>query len=67
MTFCRYVKTKIPKSPKKKYKADKMVKERNEPCTMIQVLEAVAAIKEMDQKELAEAAWENTMKMFNLS
>lgn len=44
-----------------------MVKERNEPCTMIQVLEAVAAIKEVDEKELAEAAWENTMKMFNLS
>ena len=62
----KYVKTQIPKAPKKKYKADKMVKERNEPCTMIQVLEAVAALKEVTEKELAEAAWENTVKMFNL-
>ena len=62
----QYVKTDIPKSPKKKYKAEKMVKERNEPWTMIQVLEAVAALKGISEVELAEAAWENTLKMFNL-
>ena len=60
-----------------------MVKDRNEPCTMIQVLEAVAgrifavnyifdfclfiALKEVSEQELAETAWENTMRMFNLN
>ena len=60
-----------------------MVKDRNEPCTMIQVLEVVAgkfyifnrifhliesiALKEISEQELAETAWENTMKMFNLN
>ena len=72
----KHVKTKFPKAPKKKYKPEKMCKERNEPCTMIQVLEAVgmylahflsniAGLKEISEEELAEAAWENTMKMFN--
>ena len=37
----KFVKTKIPKCSKKKYKPEKMCKERNEPCTMIQILEAV--------------------------
>ncbi|CAI2373901.1 unnamed protein product [Moneuplotes crassus] len=62
----QYVKTKIPKVAKKKYNPEKMCKERNEPCTMIQVLEAVAGIKDVSEKEVAEAAWENTMKMFKL-
>lgn len=91
----KYVKTKFDKVVHKKYTAEKMLKDRNEPCTMIQVLEAVAgkfvnrknrvwsrivwccisfhhliiylAIKEVDEKELAEIAWENTMKVFNLN
>uniref|UniRef100_A0A7S3ND43 Uncharacterized protein n=1 Tax=Euplotes harpa TaxID=151035 RepID=A0A7S3ND43_9SPIT len=61
-----FVKTVIPKAPKKKYKPEKMTKERNEPCTMIQVLEAVAALHGVSEKELADVAWENTMRMFNL-
>lgn len=40
--------------------------DRNEPSTMIQVLEAVAAIKGVTVEELAEASWENSLKMFNL-
>lgn len=62
----QFVKTQIPRATKKKYKEDKVVKERNEPCTMIQVVEAIAAIKEVSEKELTEAAWENTMRMFKL-
>lgn len=40
----QYVKTKIPSVRKRRYNPDKMCKERNEPCTMIQVLEAVGKI-----------------------
>ena len=60
------VKTKFQKSAKDKYKADRMVKDRNEPCTMVQVLEVVAALKEISEDELAEHAWANTIRMFGL-
>ena len=44
----KYVKTQIPKVPKEKYKCHpwKMNKDRNEPCSMIQVVEVVAALHE---------------------
>lgn len=41
-----------------------MVKSRNEPCTMVQVLEVVAAARGDDPTELAARAWENTMGLF---
>ena len=42
----KYVKTQIPKVAKEKYQchAWKLNKDRNEPCTMIQVVEVVAAL-----------------------
>lgn len=41
-----------------------LVKNRNEPCTMVQVLEAVAGVKEMDAEQLAAAVYQNTLALF---
>jgi Tat protein secretion system quality control protein TatD with DNase activity len=41
-----------------------MVKNRNEPCKMIQVLEAVAKIKDISKEELAAVAYTNSCKLF---
>eukprot|EP00357_Protocruzia_adherens_P003185 CAMPEP_0114976902 /NCGR_PEP_ID=MMETSP0216-20121206/2933_1 /TAXON_ID=223996 /ORGANISM="Protocruzia adherens, Strain Boccale" /LENGTH=308 /DNA_ID=CAMNT_0002337887 /DNA_START=210 /DNA_END=1136 /DNA_ORIENTATION=+ len=62
----KYVKTMIPAKPKDKYDPNSPVKERNEPCYMQQVLEAVAGVKEMSTEELAAHAYENTMKLLNI-
>lgn len=65
----KHVKTIIPKVKDKKYNPedpDKMVNGRNEPCTQIQILEAVAAVKGVSEEELADYAWKNTHKMFGL-
>jgi TatD DNase family protein len=62
----KFVKTKFPTVTKEKYKGDKMNKDRNEPCTMIQVAEAVAALIGRTEEEVCEIAWQNTLKMFNL-
>ena len=51
---------------KEKMKKGFMCKERNEPCTMIQVLEALSKIKEMDKKELSEICYKNSLDLFNL-
>ena len=61
------IKTKFLKTKKEKYNPEKMVKDRNEPCTMIQVLEVVAAILEIPEETLSQQVWENTHKMFNIS
>ncbi|POS82025.1 hypothetical protein EPUL_006701, partial [Erysiphe pulchra] len=43
------------------------VKGRNEPCTISRVAWAVATIKGLDIKEVVEAAWENSVRMFKLT
>ena len=56
------------KDRKKKEKMQKgfMCKDRNEPCAIIQVLEALAKIKQMDKKELAIKCYENSINLFNI-
>ncbi|CAO3661568.1 unnamed protein product [Umbelopsis ramanniana] len=49
---------------KEKFEMGLMVKSRNEPCTMGQVLHIVAAIRGVDANELAEQVWENTCDVF---
>jgi len=51
---------------KEKYDPAFLVKGRNEPCKMVEVLEAVAQIKNISQDELARIAWENTCKVFKI-
>lgn len=51
---------------KERWVEGKMVKGRNEPCTIGRVAWAVAKIKGLEVEELTEAAWENTVRMFGL-
>ena len=66
----KYVKTKFPRKAKDKYdpKSDEfsVVRDRNEPCTIVQVIEVIAALKGISTKEVADVSYANTLKMFNL-
>jgi TatD DNase family protein len=37
---------------------------RNEPCTIVQVLEVIAGVKGEDAEQLGEIFYKNTMKVF---
>ena len=58
----------FPRKDSKKYKVgdEVVVKDRNEPCTIVQVVEVVAALKGVSVDEICEHAWANTIKMFNI-
>ena len=43
-----------------------MVKGRNEPCTIERIAKIVAGIKGVTEEEVCEAAWANTVKVFNV-
>lgn len=60
----KFVKTEFQSKRKDKWDMNYMVKGRNEPCTMIRVLEAVSKIKDIDEEKLADIVYENTMKVF---
>ena len=66
-----HVKTKFPQKDNKKYNPDSedfcIVRGRNEPCTVVQVVEVIAALKGLTTQEVAEISWNNTMRMFNLA
>lgn len=53
-----------PSRDKKKQAADAMVKGRNEPCTIRQVLEVVGGCRGADLEELAAHAYSNTVSIF---
>lgn len=63
-----FVKTKYKDRLKKeKMKKGFMCKDRNEPCAMIQVLEALSGVLNKDIKELSNICYENSMKLFNIT
>ncbi|ODN02090.1 putative deoxyribonuclease TATDN1 [Orchesella cincta] len=59
----KFIKTKFD-AAKKNWSENTMYKSRNEPQTLRNVLEAVAGIKELNEYELAETVYENTIKLF---
>jgi TatD DNase family protein len=60
----KHISTKIPSVKKEKFSEGLLVKDRNEPCHLIQVLEVVAAVRGCDPLELACSIRDNTRKLF---
>lgn len=61
----RYMSTKFEAKDRKKHEAGKLVKSRNEPCCIVQVLEVVAGHRGItDREQLAEQLYANAERMF---
>ncbi|RYP03811.1 hypothetical protein DL765_010386 [Monosporascus sp. GIB2] len=56
----------FPSVKKEKWTTGAMVKSRNEPCTIERVAKVVAGIKGVAVEEACEAAWRNTVAVFDL-
>lgn len=54
----------VKKKEKKKWQKDVLIVGRNEPVTIIQILEVIASIKNEDPEKLSEIFYNNTMKLF---
>lgn len=52
---------------KEKWVEGAMVKGRNEPCMIERVAKIVAGIKDVSVEEVCEAAWRNTVKVFDIN
>ncbi|KAG9258114.1 uncharacterized protein F5Z01DRAFT_645139 [Emericellopsis atlantica] len=51
---------------KEKWEEGAMVKGRNEPCNIERVAKIVAGIKDVPVEDVCEAAWRNTVKLFDV-
>jgi TatD DNase family protein len=62
----KHIQTKWEVKRKEKWDTNSCVRGRNEPCHLRQVLEVVAAVREMDVAELGKHVHQNTIRAFNL-
>jgi TatD DNase family protein len=60
----KHLRTTFPTTKKEKFSLGTLVKDRNEPCALVQVLEVLAAVRGVEQEELAQQIWTNTLKLF---
>ncbi|KAF4522050.1 hypothetical protein B566_EDAN004032 [Ephemera danica] len=61
----KLIKSKAPAANKKeKWSANAMVKSRNEPCTILQILEIVSSCKGITAEELEKEVYQNTTSLF---
>ena len=61
----KYVQTKFDSVKKEKWSEGKLVKGRNEPANIVQVLEVIAKLKpDYDLDQLAEIVYESSRKVF---
>lgn len=56
--------TNFPTVKKEKWQIDKLVKGRNEPCTIVQILEILARIRDEEEEFLCNQIYKNSMKVF---
>ncbi|CAK9833956.1 Deoxyribonuclease TATDN1 [Anthophora retusa] len=56
--------TTFPSIKKENWQPDRMVKGRNEPCTIVQILEVLARIRDEEEEYLCNQIYKNTMKVF---
>ncbi|CAH0550137.1 unnamed protein product [Brassicogethes aeneus] len=54
----------VPTVKKEKWRADSMVKSRNEPNNIRQVLDVIASVRNEDPDELCDIIYENTVNLF---
>ena len=60
----KFVKTHFPAVKKEKWSEGSLVKSRNEPCKITQVLEVIAYVKECSIDSVVEKTYDNTRKIF---
>lgn len=62
----KHVQTKFKTCKKEKYDSECIVKDRNEPCTIVQVVEVLSAVLDIPPEKLCEIAWKNTLDFFQI-
>ena len=62
----KYLKTKFDYTSKDFYKTNQMVSGRNEPCTIVQIIEILSSLFGMSNEDMCEKLWQNTLKLFNI-
>ncbi|KAK3783195.1 hypothetical protein RRG08_046988 [Elysia crispata] len=60
----KYVKTQFESKKKERFDPNYCVKSRNEPCTIVQVLEVMSGARDEDPQVLADVMYKNTMDLF---